>query len=504
MKRACFFAAFAFGGLLIVAVPLYGQGYRARIDTRFTSVAYRGLRLDSVAAGDVVAGPSGGFLTPDGIAARCLEGALFCTYFRPGPERLGGPLVTTLNLALWGFGVRGLQVRTTARVGADVGDTDVWPGTDPAVQLVEGYLDYTSRWVSAQAGRTNVFNRFGFTGFDGVKAEVRPGTRRVRVLVYGGWGLARGVPLPVTSTALDPLDDFLPSDRQIVVGARLGWALRPFDGTVLYQREVDPGSDRIVSERLAFEGTLRPLPGLSVSGGADYDLSFDYWGTAEGTVTYVDPDGILQVAGGGRRYRPHFDLWSIWGMFSPAPYSSVFGSAAVMPLSGIQLRGRAEGYRFDEADAASPLASIDDGGWRWSAGATVSRLEKWTFRGDYHVESGPGAASLGWQVGATFQPIAPFAATAEVSRLVRPLEYRFSDSKVLSYALRLDYRPADGVRLYAETRRYDETRRRGDAAQFDWDQVRVNLGATLTFGSGADARGLHPAILRIPEGGRSR
>jgi hypothetical protein len=488
---------------MTLAGPLDGQGYRARLGTRFSSVAYRGFTLDSIAATDAVTGPGGGFATPDGIAVQCLQGAAFCTYFRPGPDRQGSPLVTTLDLSAWGFGVTGLTVRTKARLGADLGKSDLWPGTDPTVQLLEGYLDYASRWVSVQAGRTNIFNRFGFTGFDGAKVEVRPGTRQLRITAYGGWGLARGVPLPVTSSALNPFDDFQPSERQLVVGGRLGWSVRRFGGTVLYQREVDPGSNDLVSERLAFEGTLHPVPGLTVSGGADYDLSFEHWGTAEGSASYADPAGLLRVTAGGRRYRPRFDLWSIWGMFSPVSYTAVFGSAAVSPVDGIQLRGRAEGYWFDEASASTRFVQVQDDGSRWSVGVTVSRLEKWTFRGDYHVESGAGASSLGWETGVTFEPVPLFAATADVSRLVRPLEYRFSDSEVLSYALRLDARPRNDVRLYAEARRYDETRRRDDAAQFDWDQLRVNLGATVTFGFGADHRGLHPAILRIPDGRRS-
>jgi hypothetical protein len=50
-----------------------------------------------------------------------------------------------------------------------------------------------------------------------------------------------------------------------------------------------------------------------------------------------------------------------------------------------------------------------------------------------------------------------------------------------------------------EARYYTEDRRRPDAAAFEWDQWRFNLGVTLYFGSTPDAPTLHPSILLIPE-----
>lgn len=482
---------------------LPAQGYRVRLDTRLQSVAFRGVQLDSIPASDAVMGPSGGFLTPDGIAAQCFSGLAFCTFFRPGPERQGGPLVTTADVAVWGLGIPGLTVRGKLRIGADLGDVDTWPGTDPAVQLLEGYAEYASRYVTAQLGRTHVVSRFGFTGFDGARVEVRP-LPSLRVLGYGGWGLARGIALPVTSDALNPLDDFQPRDRQLVVGTRLGWSAGPVEASVLYQREVDPAVDLFVTERVAFEGALNALRGLTIAGGADYDLSFDYWGTAEARVGWVHPRALVHVTAGGRRYRPHFDLWTIWGAFSPTPYRALFGSAAVRPIDGVEVRARGEVYRFDDSEAQTGLARFEDDGWRWAWGATVSRFDPWTVFGEYHADFGPGAASLGFEGGVSVQPIEEFAATALVGTLQRPLEFRFDDAKVWTYGFRVDYQPHAAVGLLLEVHRYDEVRRRPDAARLDWDQVRVNAGVRFVFGSGGSEGGLHPAILRIPDVPRTR
>ena len=72
--------------LLLWALPAHSQGYRVRIDNRFQSVSYRAYA------------PDGGL----------------------GPELRGGPLTSTLDGSVWGFGVSGLRFRIKARVGVDV------------------------------------------------------------------------------------------------------------------------------------------------------------------------------------------------------------------------------------------------------------------------------------------------------------------------------------------------------------------------------------------------
>ena len=61
--------ALATGSVMFWAVPTHGQGYRVRIDTRYQSVAYRGVQLDSILAADAVVGAEGGWETTDGFAA---------------------------------------------------------------------------------------------------------------------------------------------------------------------------------------------------------------------------------------------------------------------------------------------------------------------------------------------------------------------------------------------------------------------------------------------------
>src|SRR5215207_9845223 len=146
-------ASFLLAGLILYAGTLQSQGYRLRLDSRAQAAAYRGVRQDSVGVGDVVVGPTGGFQTIDGIFARCPPGATHCFFFRPGPYRQGGPLVTSADLTLWGLGVPAVSLRVNARAGVHLGESDAWPGTDPPIQLLEAYAEYAPHRATLRLGR---------------------------------------------------------------------------------------------------------------------------------------------------------------------------------------------------------------------------------------------------------------------------------------------------------------------------------------------------------------
>ncbi len=493
MKRALVMA-------LLLAPPLGAQGYRLRLDNRFQAIGYRGLQLDSIAVTDAVPGPSGGPRTPDGFAVRCPSGAPYCLYFRPGVVRHGAPLVSTADISLWGFGIRGLSAHATARAAVDFTGDGAWPGADPAVQLLTGYAEYSAERITVRLGRELDNTRLGATGFDGASLTVRDDAHGLDASVYGGWGLARGAALPGTSPALNPINDFQPSERQLLVGVKAGWSGRLGDFRGEYLREVDPRTDYFVSERVGFSGVVRPSPGWSVTGGADYDLAAGWWGSAEATLGYANRD----VAGslGVRRYRPHFDLWTIWGAFSPVPYRAVQGQVTVRASPQIYLRGHAEGYRYDDADVSTPLVNVEHSGWRGELGITATPAPAWTLDAGYHREFGPGAASVGASASVTYAPPGRYAVTLHGAAMDRPLELRFSESVLHLYGIEGRVEPQPGLRVELGAVRYAEDRRRPDPAAIDWDQWRVTLRAVFSLGSSDDLEHLPPATRRMP-GGRA-
>jgi hypothetical protein len=311
-------AAVAAGAVAFALVPMSaaGQGYRLRVDLRSQAAAFRGVTLDSIPIADTVGQPGHGPLSPDGFAVRCLAGAPFCSFFRPGVIQRGGVFVGTTEATVWGVGLPGISVHAVGRVGFDMGSSG-WPGTEPAVQLLTGYAEYAAPRVTARLGRQVVASRLGTQGFDGAGIVLRDPRRGLEVQTFLGSGLARGVGLPVTSPALNPLDDFQPRQRQIVFGAGAGWQQSIADLRVDYVREVDPRSDYFVSERIGLQGAVRWRSALRLAGGADYDLAAGWWGSAELSLEYLT--GAVRASVGARRYRPHFELWTIWGAFSPVP-----------------------------------------------------------------------------------------------------------------------------------------------------------------------------------------
>ncbi len=485
----------------LAPTAVVGQGYRLRLDSRFQTVAFRGVVLDSIPAADTVTGPGGGPATPDGYAVECTGGSSYCTFFRPGPTWRGAPLSTTADLTAWGFGAAGLSLHLTSRLGFDLGNADAWPGTTPAVQLLVGYAEYARQRATVRLGRQVATSRLGYYGFDGAGVTLRDEGRGLELVAYGGWGLARGAAIPVTSPALNPLDDFQPRRRQLVAGATAGWTTTQVDVRADYLREVDPRSDYFVSERFGVEAAVRPYPGVHVEGGADYDLAAGWWGSAELSGGYAV--SRLAASVGVRRYRPHFDLWTIWGAFSPVPYHAVHAEADGRVTAQLRLRARGERYTFDDADVATPLVQAERKGSRWELGATLEPKDGWLLDAGYHREYGPGAAAVGLDASATWAPPSrPYRVSVHGSSLDRPLEFRFSEAVVKVYGAEAEWTVSDRVRANVGLDRYSEQRRRPDAAAFDWNQWRLTSRVVLQFGRGADLSRLPPAVRGMP-GGRA-
>jgi hypothetical protein len=474
------------------------QGYRVRLDSRVQRAAFRGITPDSIPASSAVAGENGGLQTADGFAVRCPPGGTFCYFFRPGPELTAGPMVTSADVTLWGLGLRGLSLRANGRVAADLGD-EAWPGTEPAVQLIEAYAEYARGPLTARGGRQVLVNRLGVVGIDGAKAVGRWGRYGLEAEVYGGLGLGRASALPVTSPVLDPLDEFQPRRRQIVAGGAVAWSRREAEVRLDYQREVDRESRNFVSERASLTVDLRPIPRWSLSAGADYDFANTWFGNADALLRYTAP--WITVAAGARQYRPFFDLWTIWGAFSPVPYHAVNLAAWVRPLSRVELRGRWERFVFSPTETETPLVDVDHDGWRASAGVTYSPTPAWTFDAGYREEYGPGASSHGFDGTITFVPTSEITLSAYGSTLDRPLEFRFDEGSVDVVGLDAEWRAAERLRLGVGAARYREARDRPDAAGFDWNQTRLNARVTLLFRSESDVVPLPPALRTPPRAG---
>lgn len=483
-------ALFAACALAAWSAAATAQEYRLRLDARAQAVSFRGVVADSIAAGDVVPGSSGGFETPDGHAVRCGAGA-YCYFFRPGPETRGVPVTISASVAMWGLGVEGLALRATGRLVRDLGGDDVWPGTEPAAQLIEGYVDYQRSALTARAGRQLVASRLEPMGFDGGWLRVRWDKTSLEFTGYGGWGLGQAAVVPATSPALNPLDEWRPRNRQIVAGADAAWLHRDVDLRAEYRREIDPEDDYFVSERAAVS-LLTGARSLRAAGGFDYNIAEGQWGSADLTLTYLHR--LFSVSGGARRYRPYFSLWTLWGAFSPVSYNAVNASAQVQPTRWLSLRGRGEWYRYEDAEISSALVpELQDRGWRASTGATATVNPRWTLDANYTLEHGPGASARFADGSVTYTPTERLSFDVYGGALARPLELRYYDATSRWIGARGEWQLRGQRRVWGDIARVTDDRDRPDASASSLAQLRLRAGLSLALGSTADRPPLPPA-----------
>jgi hypothetical protein len=473
-----------------VATPAESQSYRVRVDARAQSAAFRGLIADSIAAALAVPSASGGLETPDGHALRCGAGE-YCFYWRPGGVLRGVPVSTSASLILWGLGTEGLSFRANGRLVADLGRDHLWPATSPSVQLNEGYFEYVRSRVSARAGRQLVASRLEAIGFDGAWLKVRLDTAQLELTGYGGWGLGQAAALTAPSPSLNPLDEWRPRNRQIVMGAEAAWFYRGIDLRGEYRREIDPEDNYFVSERTAFSFAT-PSAVLRAAGGLDYNIAEGQLGSADVTLMYTRPR--YSLTGGVRRYRPYFSLWTLWGAFSPVPYNAVNISAQFRPTGRLSLRARGESYRYEDAHVSTGLVpQLETGGWRASAGATANLSASWAVQGDFSIERGPGASGRFADGSVSWTPDKDYSFELYGGTMARPLELRYYDATSRWIGGRAEWQLNTQRRVWADVALVDDERDRPDASASSLTQLRLRAGVSFAFGSGADRTPLPPA-----------
>ena len=476
--------------VLLSTVPAPAQNYRVRLDARVQSVWFRSLVSDSILAAMVVPAANGGFETPDGRAARCSVGE-YCFFFKPGPALRGMPVTTSASIAMWGLGVEGLSLRATGRLVADLGKDDVWPGMGPPAQLIEGLLEYQRSSFTARAGRQLVSSRLEAMGFDGGWLRYRWDRASLDLAGYAGWGLGQAAVLSPLNPALNPLDEWRARDRQIVAGAEAAWLYRDVDVRAEYRREIDPEDDYFVSERAALSLGAR-TGALRLNGGLDYNIAEGHLGNSDLMLAYVRPR--YSVAMGARRYRPYFSLWTLWGAFSPVPYTALNVSAQARAAGWLWLNARAERYRYESAAVSTALVpQLEDRGWRAHIGATATFSDRWMLDGNYGLEHGPGASARSADGTLTWTPGERFSFDFYAGTLARPLELRYYDATNRWFGSRAQLQLGGQRRIWGDVAIVADDRERPDASTSSLDQLRLRAGMSLAIGSGADRTPLPPA-----------
>lgn len=373
---------------LVVGVPLAGQGYRGEVRIGTGYLEARPLVRDSLPASEVE-GTGLRRRLADGTVVTCTEGDYCRWYGAGGVESL---FVTTQDLMATAWTrVQGLsgRVHVRGRYGSD----DFWPQSTQEFEVVSAYVDYDRSDYRARLGRVFRTDGLGFYNFDGGSFLWR-GFQPLWIEVYGGWSLPRGLNVPRSGQLLSRADPLAPDDRGFILGAEAGGRLgRSLSGRLSYQREIRTDRLALYSERFSLDARAffdRTVLDLS----AEYDWTYEQWNELRLRGSTPLPAGF-EVVAEARHQSPFFELWTIWGAFSPVGFNEGRVSLAwTQPSIGLRVEGGGAYRNYEEANAGPASSTLRDDGWRGFVNASWQR-SGWFASGGYRAEAGFGAARFG-------------------------------------------------------------------------------------------------------------
>jgi hypothetical protein len=162
-----------------------------------------------------------------------------------------------------------------------------------------------------------------------------------------------------------------------------------------YQKETSKDSDLLYSERIAGSARL-----VFDRASLDVEIKYDLNSEAVNMVRVAASAPLragLRATGEFRKYRPFFDLWTIWGAFSPVGYEE-----ARARLDWIAPDGRAGAHaygsyrQYQDADVATVVTyGLQDESCRLGGGARYALGDNMTVDGEYRYDVGYGASRSG-------------------------------------------------------------------------------------------------------------
>ena len=465
------------------AVPAAAQGFRITGTSVVDWVSLRPLVQDSIpasAAGDTVSGSIGDLrIGPNGQIVRCLTGESYCFFRRPVAAIAGVPMTQDIEGTAWGL-ARGLRGYVHLRGRASVGNAgDFWPQANDPVDVLAAYLELDRGAFRARAGRQWHTSGLGYYDFDGAALlwRARPA---LALEGFAGWSLERGLDEPQTSEEIAALEPFAPDRRAYIFGAQARW--RPdahLSASAIYQRELRTDRAGLYSERAAADARARFF-GASLDGQLIYDI-------AEGQANEARLRLQLpawrraSLALEARHHVPFFELWTIWGAFSPVGFDE--GRALLSwsaPGAGLQLSVGGARRRYNDPDAGFPGLGLRTDGWRFTSDAAWQPGRAWAVQGAWAAEIGFGAARSDQSL--SLRRLLPHDGYAGLSlqAFQDAYEFRVADGRVVGLGGEAGFSLGDAARLDANLyvlRHLD----RGPESP-DWGQVRGSIRASWTIG----------------------
>lgn len=463
----------------VLCAPLPAQGVRISGTTTVDYVDIQPLVLDSV---PVAATSDSGLLRrgPDGIIVECMGADAYCSYYRSAPRVSTAPVMQDLELSAWGLGT-GISLYAEARARTSFGSAaDIWPFADDHFDLISGYAEMDRDTWRARLGRQWITSALGYYSYDGGSVLLSP-RAGLTAQLYGGWGLAQGLSEPRTSSLISAVENLPPDDRGYIFGGLLNYRFGAAGGvSVQYQREIRTDFAGLYSERAAAAGDVRLGPAV-VDAQIVYDfVSGDF---NDARLHAQMPLGTQwNVSAQVRHYAPFFELWTIWGAFSPVGYNEEAISAGWASVDQRLRVNLSTSYRrYGDTDAGLGFLPLTNDGWTVGADGAWRVLPSWTLTGGYDVSVGFGASRSDFDAGVHWQRGSRLLLGVDGTAFQTVDEFSVGAGRVLGVALDGAVRMTDETNVRLDLAVYHHTG--VDTPQLEnWNQRRAMLVFGWTLG----------------------
>jgi hypothetical protein len=478
-------ACVALAGLFAGVAPAYTQSVRISGATTARYIEIRPFVRDSVPA-DSTDGAGLLRLAADGRVVRCVPDFAWCIDVRPGTRASTIPVIHDLEASVWGLGT-GVRLLTHVRARTGLGgDAVLWPQGDDALHVLAAYGELERERFRLRIGRQWQVSGLGFYNFDGLGVAVRP-ARHLTLEGYAGRSLLRGLNENRSGGALESIEPLAPPSAGLLTGVfgryRRG---RVAIGTG-YHVEFRTDGRGLYSE-LAMADAMVRVRGGSIAGSLELDVAGAALNEARVEVR-SPPLGPITLHGTARRYRPYFELWTIWGAFSPVGFDEVRGGASWALDDRLIIRAEGSWRGYDGGDPFAGVAALRTDGWGINTNVSWLPAAAWHVDAAYRFEIGVGAARQDAHAGMT--RLLGDIATVSVQGLAfqRAYEFRVDENTVAGVGAEASLRISSRARVLATAAAY---RHFGAAepAVMDWTQRRAMLRVQWSVGA---EPGLAPA-----------
>lgn len=465
----------------VMPLRLQAQGVVISGASSAQYVELRPLVLDSVLFDSTTAGWSYYRLTSAGIPTTCQGTNSYCTFFRSSNQQSLTAMMQDVDVTAWGLG-QGISAHAELRARTAVGTArGLWPQAQQHFDALAAYVDIDRSFGRARIGRQWIRSTLGVFNFDGGMLSVHPWP----VLsgeVYGGGALVEGLNRSLAASELTPVEDIPPADHAYIIGTQLEF--RPSSSgaiTAQYQREMRRDKNGLYSERFAATGEFR-IGITTLSGVLSRDLATSVNNELSATLRFPvlnTFDGTFTV----RHYAPYFDLWTIWGVFSPVGYDELTSNLRWATHDARVVLGGNAGWRnYDDTQTGVASLPLRTNGWRLGGNASFRMTDAVSLAGSASRDIGPGASgtsgdvSLEWASSERIR----FALTGTGFQNVG--EYAIGDGTVYGLGGETAIRLFPEVQLVGDVFVYRHTVN-DQPHLVNWNQKRASLRLEWTLGS---------------------